>query len=43
MDELGLAVVDESFRTPRAMLRQAREGGAGPEQVIQESVRTITI
>jgi AcrR family transcriptional regulator len=43
MDELGLALVDKSFRTLRAMLRQAREGGAGPEQVIQESVGTITI
>src|ERR1700726_3875956 len=27
MDELGLALVEESFRTLRAMLRQAREGG----------------
>jgi AcrR family transcriptional regulator len=42
MDELGLALVDESFRTLRAMLRQAREGGAGPEQVIRASVGTIT-
>jgi AcrR family transcriptional regulator len=42
MDELGLALVDESFRTLRAMLRQAREGGAPPEQVIRASVSTIT-
>lgn len=42
MDELGLALVDESFGTLRAMLRQAREGGVGPEQVIQASVGTIT-
>ena len=42
MDELGLALVDESFRTLRAMLRQAREGGAPPEQVIEASVSTIT-
>ena len=26
MDELGLALVEESFRTLRAMLREAREG-----------------
>lgn len=43
MDELGLALVDESFRTLRAMLRQAREGGAGPDQVIRASVDTITV
>lgn len=42
MDELGLALVDESFRTLRAMLRQARERGAPPEQVIEQSVGTIT-
>jgi|SRR5579884_2031935 len=42
MDELGLALVDESFRTLRAMLRQAREGGAPPEQVIEASVSTLT-
>jgi AcrR family transcriptional regulator len=42
MDELGLALVDESFRTLRAMLRQAREGEAPPEQVIQASVGPIT-
>lgn len=41
LDELGLALVDESFRTLRAMLRQAREGGAPPEQVIRASVSTI--
>lgn len=42
MDELGLALVDESFRTLRAMLRHAREEGAHPEQMIQASVGTIT-
>jgi AcrR family transcriptional regulator len=42
LDELGLALVDESFRTLRRMLRQAREGGAGPEQVIEASVQTLT-
>ena len=42
MDELGLALVDESFRTLRATLRAAREGGAAPEQVIRASVSSIT-
>lgn len=42
MDELGLALVDESFRTLRGMLRQARARTASPEQVIRESVATIT-
>jgi AcrR family transcriptional regulator len=42
LDELGLALVDESFRTLRGMLRQAREGGARPEQVIRASVETLT-
>ncbi|HET9719440.1 MAG TPA: TetR family transcriptional regulator [Solirubrobacteraceae bacterium] len=41
MDELGLALVDESFGTLRAMLRQARSGEAPPEQVIQASVGPI--
>jgi AcrR family transcriptional regulator len=42
MDELGLALVDESFRTLRRLLRQARESGATYQQVIGASVRTIT-
>jgi AcrR family transcriptional regulator len=42
LDELGLALVDESFRTLRAMLRSAREGGAPPEVVIRDSVRTLS-
>ena len=41
MDELGLALVDESFRTLRGLLRAAREGGAPPEVVIQNSVRGL--
>lgn len=41
LDELGLALVDESFRTLRGMLRQAREGGP-PEQAIRASVQTLT-
>src|SRR5947209_18147269 len=36
MDELGLALVEESFRTLRMMLREAREGLA-PEHIIRRS------
>jgi len=38
MDALGLALVAESVRTLRAMLREAREGWPPPEQMIQRSV-----
>jgi AcrR family transcriptional regulator len=38
MDELGLALVDESFRTLRVMLREAREGGSAPDHMIKRSV-----
>jgi AcrR family transcriptional regulator len=41
MDELGLALVDESVRTLRAMLRQAREGGPSPEHLIDSSVQIL--
>jgi AcrR family transcriptional regulator len=41
MDELGLALVEESFRTLRTMLRDAREG-AEPEHVIRRSVEILT-
>lgn len=41
MDELGLALIDESFRTLRAMLRDAREGGPPPEHVIRTSVQIL--
>ncbi len=40
MDELGLALVEESFRTLRAMLREAREG-LPPEHVIRRSVEIL--
>jgi hypothetical protein len=40
MDELGLALVEESFRTLRAMLREAREG-LPPEHVIKRSVQVL--
>jgi AcrR family transcriptional regulator len=41
MDELGLALVDGSVRTLRAMLREAREGGPSPEDVIGSSVAIL--
>jgi AcrR family transcriptional regulator len=40
MDELGLALVEESFRTLRTMLREAREGIA-PEHMIRRSVEIL--
>ncbi len=40
MDALGLALVDESFRTLRGMLRQAREGFT-PERIIRASVEIL--
>ncbi len=40
MDALGLALVDESFRTLRGMLRQAREG-LRPERIIHRSVEIL--
>jgi AcrR family transcriptional regulator len=41
MDELGLALVDESFRTLRSLLREARESGLPPQHVIRRSVEVI--
>ncbi len=41
MNELGLALVDESFRTLRAMLREPRDGGPEPEPVIRRSVEIL--
>jgi AcrR family transcriptional regulator len=41
MDELGLALVEESFQTLRSMLREAREGGPPPEHVIRRSVEIL--
>jgi AcrR family transcriptional regulator len=40
MDELGLALVEESFRTLRAMLREAREQPA-PRDAIRRSVEIL--
>lgn len=41
MDELGLALVDESFRTLRALLREARTAGLPPRHVIRRSVDVL--
>ncbi|HTU97121.1 MAG TPA: TetR family transcriptional regulator [Solirubrobacteraceae bacterium] len=43
MDELGLALVEESVATLRAMLREAREGGAAadPSGLIRRSVEIL--
>jgi len=40
MDELGMALVEESFRTLRAMLRSAREG-LTPRHIIRRSVEGL--
>jgi AcrR family transcriptional regulator len=42
MDDLGLALMEESFRTLRAMLRGARESGLPAQEVIARSVSTLT-
>lgn len=41
MDELALALVEESVRTLRAMLREAREGGLEAERIIRRSVEIL--
>jgi AcrR family transcriptional regulator len=41
MEELGLVLVDESFRTMRRMLRAAREGGLPQGQIVHRSVETL--
>ncbi len=41
MEELGLVLVDESFRTMRRMLRAAREGGLPEGQIVRRSVETL--
>ena len=42
MDELGLALVDESFRALRGMLREAREAGLPAQHVVRRSVEILT-
>jgi AcrR family transcriptional regulator len=41
MDELGIALIDESFRTLRAMLHGAREEGLPAKRIIQHSVEIL--
>jgi AcrR family transcriptional regulator len=41
MEELGLALVDESFRTLRQMMRSARAGATPAEDAIQRSVEIL--
>jgi AcrR family transcriptional regulator len=41
MDELALVLVEDSVRTLRSMLREAREGGAPPERMIASSVEIL--
>lgn len=41
MDELGLALVDESFRTLRQMMRAARTGTFPTEQLVRRSVQAF--
>ena len=41
MDELGLALVDESVLTLRSMLREAREDEPPPDRVIERSVAIL--
>jgi AcrR family transcriptional regulator len=41
MDELGLALVEESFQTLRAMIREAREDFGNFEHVIRDSVEIL--
>jgi AcrR family transcriptional regulator len=41
MDELGLVLIEDSFRTLRGMLRHAREQGMPPERIINRSVEIL--
>jgi AcrR family transcriptional regulator len=41
MEQLGLALIDESFRTLRAVLRAARTDGGGGGDVIRRSVAML--
>jgi AcrR family transcriptional regulator len=42
MDELGLVLIEESFRALRGMLRHARTEGMAPERIIERSVEILT-
>jgi AcrR family transcriptional regulator len=41
MDELGLALIEDSFRTLRGMLRRAREQSPEPQPIISSSVEIL--
>jgi AcrR family transcriptional regulator len=41
MDELGLALIEDSFRALRGMLRDAREERVAPERTIERSVEIL--
>jgi len=41
VEELGLALVDESMSTLRRMIREARETPLDPERIIRRSVETL--
>jgi AcrR family transcriptional regulator len=41
MDELGLVLIEDSFRALRGMLRHAREEGMPPERIIEASVEIL--
>lgn len=41
IDELGLALVDESFASLRTMLRQVRQGRPAPAEIIRNSVNVL--
>jgi AcrR family transcriptional regulator len=41
LDELGLALVDESFESLRAMLRDVRRGDPAPAEIIERSVTVL--
>src|ERR1700730_4824181 len=41
MDELGLTLIEDSFRALRGMLRHAREEGMPPERMIARSVEIL--
>lgn len=42
LDELGLALVEESFESLRTMLRDVRQGSTVPREIIQRSVDVLT-
>lgn len=41
LDELGLALVEESFESLRAMIREVRRGDPAPAEIIERSVSVL--